>query len=278
MHARRNVTQASRLPPCSRAHLICRAQTDVRLVHHPELAYAVLVCSKPTLLMGLQTVEEVKRGAEAIAENYKHSLLESREQYDAMYKQSIEDPDGFWSDIAKGFYWEKQVSLQITGCVHGPASNSQISIYIMTVLQWEEKHISYNFDVRKGKIFTEFFKGGQTNVCYNCLDKHIKEGRGDQTCFIWEGNDVGRDRKMTYHETLDEVCRVVRFLAMFAHCSSMHVTCNICLVRSKHMAASNIPSADGIAQLGLVSPNTGSITVAVGCATLPLPLGSCQPK
>lgn len=86
-------------------------------------------------------------------------------------------------------------------------------------MQWEDKHISYNFDVRKGKIFTEFFKGGQTNVCYNCLDRHIKEGRGDQTCFIWEGNDLDRDRKMTYQETLDEVCRVVSFSAMSA-CSN----------------------------------------------------------
>lgn len=60
--------------------------------------------------MGLQTVEEVHRGAEAIAENYKHSKLESREQYDAMYKRSVEDPEGFWSDIAKEFHWKKQVS------------------------------------------------------------------------------------------------------------------------------------------------------------------------
>ena len=62
--------------------------------------------------MCLQTVLEVQRGAEAIAENYKHSYLESKEQYDAMYKQSIEDPESFWSDIAKEFYWKKQVHLQ----------------------------------------------------------------------------------------------------------------------------------------------------------------------
>ena len=51
----------------------------------------------------------MQHGAEAIAENYKHSYLESKEQYDAMYQQSIEDPESFWSDIAKDFYWEKQV-------------------------------------------------------------------------------------------------------------------------------------------------------------------------
>ncbi len=57
----------------------------------------------------LQTVVEVQRGAEAIAENYKHSLLKSKEQYDAMYKRSIDDPEGFWTDVAKEFYWKKQV-------------------------------------------------------------------------------------------------------------------------------------------------------------------------
>ena len=62
-------------------------------------------------LAPLQTVVEVERGAELIADNFKHSALESREQYDAMYKRSIEDPEGFWSDIAKDFHWEKQVHI-----------------------------------------------------------------------------------------------------------------------------------------------------------------------
>lgn len=59
----------------------------------------------------LQAVLEVQQGAEQIAESYKHSSLDSREQYDAMYKQSIEDPEGFWSDMAKQFYWKKQVIM-----------------------------------------------------------------------------------------------------------------------------------------------------------------------
>ena len=90
---------------------------DVRLVHRRACSSSPRLQHADVLLMNLQTVEEVQRGAEAIAENYKHSMLESREQYDAMYKQSIEDPDGFWSGIAKGFHWEKQVSLHTTSCV-----------------------------------------------------------------------------------------------------------------------------------------------------------------
>ena len=76
--------------------------------------------------------------------------------------------------------------------------------------QWEEKHFDFNFDVRNGKIFTEWFRGGRTNIAYNCLDRNVAEGRGDQTAILWEGNDPGIDRKMTYKEVLEDVCRLVR--------------------------------------------------------------------
>lgn len=48
---------------------------------------------------------------EAPTVDYKHSLLASREDYDRMYKRSIEDPAAFWGDIAKGYHWEQQVKL-----------------------------------------------------------------------------------------------------------------------------------------------------------------------
>lgn len=56
-------------------------------------------------------------------------------------------------------------------------------------MQWDKAHMSYNFDLRKGPIHTEWFKGGTTNVCYNCLDRNLELGRGDEPCFIWEGNE-----------------------------------------------------------------------------------------
>jgi len=43
-------------------------------------------------------------------------------------------------------------------------------------VQWDEEHISYNFDVRKGPISVEWFKGGTTNICYNALDRHVAAG------------------------------------------------------------------------------------------------------
>ena len=66
--------------------------------------------------------------------------------------------------------------------------------------------------MRKGPIRAEFFKGGTTNVCHNALDRHVLAGRGDADCLLWEGNDVGRDRRMTYAQVLEEVCRLANWL------------------------------------------------------------------
>lgn len=66
----------------------------------------------------------------------------------------------------------------------------------------------YNFDLNKGGIHLSWFNGGETNVAYNCLDKHVLEGNGDRTCFFWEGNDEGVDSKTSYKELLEMVCQV----------------------------------------------------------------------
>ena len=58
-------------------------------------------------------------------------------------------------------------------------------------------------------MYSEWFKGGRTNMSYNCLDRHVAAEHGDQTCFLFEGNEPGRDGAMTYKQVLDEVCRVV---------------------------------------------------------------------
>jgi acetyl-CoA synthetase len=63
----------------------------------------------------------------------------------------------------------------------------------------------FNFDVDKGNVSAEFFIGAKTNVCYNCLDRHVAAGHGDRVAFFWEGNDCGQQRVVTYRQLL-EVC------------------------------------------------------------------------
>eukprot|EP00798_Chlamydomonas_sp_ICE-L_P004794 gene4794-34552_t len=109
-------------------------------------------------------------------------LVKSKEQYTEMYNRSIKDPAGFWGDIATQFHWEKK---------------------------WDDDHFSYNFDPTKGKVFTEFFKGGLTNISYNCLDRHIEAGLGDKPCILFEGNEPGFERKFTYSEVLDQVSQLL---------------------------------------------------------------------
>lgn len=77
-------------------------------------------------------------------------------------------------------------------------------------VQWQRDHTSSNIDTNHGRIFTEWFKGAQTNLAYNCLDRHIQAGHGDRPCFLFEGNDPGQERVLTYAQTLQEVCRLVR--------------------------------------------------------------------
>lgn len=109
----------------------------------------------------------------------------SKEEYQKMYDRSISDPAGFWADIASEFTWSKK---------------------------WDQDHHHYNFDVNQGDIFVEWFRGGETNLCYNALDRHVEAGFGATPCFLWEGNDLNEDKVMTYAEVLEEVCRVANWL------------------------------------------------------------------
>lgn len=124
----------------------------------------------------------------SVPRNLKHSPhVNSREQYASMYLESIHEPDVFWSKLAKDFYWKKD---------------------------WDTKQplCRYNFDVRKGPIYVEWFRGGYTNVCYNALDRHVLMGRGDQPAILWEGNEVGQDACLTYSDLLNYTCRLSNFL------------------------------------------------------------------
>lgn len=54
----------------------------------------------------------------------------------------------------------------------------------------------------------QWFKGGITNICYNCLDKNVEAGLGDKTAIFWEGNERGVGASLTYSELLQQVCQV----------------------------------------------------------------------
>jgi len=102
----------------------------------------------------------------------KRAHIKSLEQYEAMYKQSIEDPEAFWAGIAKELHWFKP---------------------------WD-KVLEWNLPSAK------WFVGGKMNLSYNCLDRHVHSERANKTAIIWEG-EPGEVRRYTYAELLAEVQR-----------------------------------------------------------------------
>lgn len=83
--------------------------------------------------------------------------ISSMQQYEQMYKQSVDDPVEFWREISKQFYWECS----------------------------SENFLSYNFDVNKGPIFIKWMEGAKTNICFNVLDRIVKENGQNTIAFYW---------------------------------------------------------------------------------------------
>ena len=114
----------------------------------------------------------------------KTAYINSMDMYKKLWERSVKDPDGFWSEIA--------------------------SEYVEWFKKWDKVE-EYNFDIKKGPIFLNYFKGGKLNVSYNCLDKHLKT-RPNKVAIQWEGNEPGEDRALTYKQLHEEVCKFANVL------------------------------------------------------------------
>ena len=89
----------------------------------------------------------------------KTAHVKSMKQYKEMYKRSIEDPEGFWKEIAKEFYWKSSPTGEF---------------------------LTYNFDTREGQVDVKWMQGAVTNICYNVLDRNvIDKGLSDTVAFYW---------------------------------------------------------------------------------------------
>ena len=108
--------------------------------------------------------------------NVSNSRIASLESYRVLYKQSIENPEKFWGEIAERLDW---------------------------YTKWNSVR---DVDFRSGKI--KWFSGGILNASYNCIDRHVENGFGDDTAIIWEGNDPNQSKKYSYNELLKEVSQL----------------------------------------------------------------------
>ncbi|MBN1164578.1 MAG: acetate--CoA ligase, partial [Candidatus Krumholzibacteriota bacterium] len=100
--------------------------------------------------------------------------IKSLEEYRNLMKQAEDDFQGFWAKQAEEYiHWFKK---------------------------WD-KTLEWN------PPFAKWFQGGKLNIAYNCLDKHLENGRADKTAIIWEGEPAGDSKTFTYRELHAEVCK-----------------------------------------------------------------------
>ena len=103
------------------------------------------------------------------------------EKYLAMYKRSVEDPNGFWGEAGKRIDWIKPYT--------------------------RVKNASYAPD----NVSIKWYEDGTLNASYNCIDRHLKK-RADQVAIIWEGDDPTHDETITYRQLHERVCKFANVL------------------------------------------------------------------
>lgn len=106
------------------------------------------------------------------------AVIASRDQYESLYRRSIDDPEDFWREQAQAFHWFEPPQR---------------------ILTWEPP-------------FAKWFEGGTTNLAYNCLDRHLDGPLRNKAALIWEG-EPGDQRVLTYYQLWREVCRFSNALA-----------------------------------------------------------------
>jgi len=95
-------------------------------------------------------------------------------RYAEAFQQSITDPDTFWGAAASGIDWFRQPTVVLD---------------------------------KSSPPFYRWFADGVMNTCFNALDRHVRDGRGEQAALIYDSPVTGTDRTLTYRQLLDEVAR-----------------------------------------------------------------------
>ncbi len=115
------------------------------------------------------------------AEFQKTAHISSFEQYQEMYRRSLDDSDGFWAEQAEQrLHWFKK---------------------------WDKVQ---DHDFANGKI--RWFEGGKLNVSYNCVDRHVEAGKGDKVAYYFEGDSPDQTETITYKQLWEQVTKFANVL------------------------------------------------------------------
>ena len=115
------------------------------------------------------------------------AYIKSMDEYERLYKESIENPEKFWAKQAEdNIVWFKK---------------------------WD-KVLEYDFS-KIGEVsepYVKFFEGGKLNISYNCLDRHLNTWRRNKAALIWQGEKEEEKRTLTYQQLHTEVCKFANVL------------------------------------------------------------------
>ena len=127
----------------------------------------------------ITSMMEEKRVFKPSKELSQQAYIKSMAQYRKMYQKSIDDPEGFWGEMAEELDWFKK---------------------------WDKVLVQDFSDAKH-----QWFVGGKLNVSYNCLDRHVASPRKNKAAFIWEG-DIGDTKTLTYQQLYYEVNKFANVL------------------------------------------------------------------
>ncbi|HRO49036.1 MAG TPA: acetate--CoA ligase [Hyphomicrobium sp.] len=102
-------------------------------------------------------------------------------KYQALYKRSIDDPEGFWGENGRRLDWMRPYT-KVKNTTFGP-----------------------------GDVSIKWFEDGTLNVAVNCIDRHLAT-KADQVAIIWEGDDPAKDETITYRQLHERVCKFANVL------------------------------------------------------------------
>jgi acetyl-CoA synthetase len=128
----------------------------------------------------IKSMQEETRKFPPPKEFVDQAYIKSRAEYEKMWKESIENPDKFWGNIASELFWFQK---------------------------WSKVNEE---DFKNAKL--AWFINGKTNISYNCLDYQIEKGRGDKVAIIFQGEPEDDVKKYTYKELLKEVSKFANVL------------------------------------------------------------------
>ena len=129
------------------------------------------------------SVLEETRVFEPPEELKREAYIKSMEEYEEIYRRSVEEPEAFWAELAEQLGWFKR---------------------------WD-KVSEWDFD----KPEVKWFIGGKLNASYNCLDRHLKTWRRNKAALIWQGEPLEESRTFTYQQLHYQVSKFANVLKKF---------------------------------------------------------------